>query len=776
MSRRSITLGLLLAIAVCALCYFNNHVALQAPLVGSQLPLLICAALLGLAVLINPLLRLIRGARPLTAAELAVAFALGAVACTFPESGFFRYFSPMVAMPARHEMTRPDWQAQQVLGYVPGSERIAHGQVADWPALAMLVIAPQPMQAAWSERILAESDPGAAAAWRRAASSGWRPTRSDQDLMLGSLNRAVAAARLQGNDDAREQIVTLTQGLVRASPRGTGVLLMNGRWDDRTMDPLIAPTPDDGLPSLTQVPWRAWAAPVLIWGGIALCLSLASLCLAWIVHPQWAQRERLAYPIPRVLSLLFERDHRLLPTVTYRRAFRGAFLVTFAVLGINGLGVWLAQRPVIPLMLDFGAMRQLFPHADRLWAASGLFLPTIVPTAVAFAFFLPRSVSFSFGMATPVFVFAAALLMAQGVMVTAPEAEPGYLSMFTFGGFVAFCATILYSGRRHYLSVLGASIGIGHDDLGREWRMATAFRSMVVLLIAAMALFYAAGLSPALSAVTVGLILMTWLVVGRIVCETGLYRIGFCFAPIAVVTGVLGHEAIGPTGLLIIAIASIIFTTDVGQAVTPFALSALQLTDREKTLRPRLAPAMGLTMITGFAVALVVTLALQYHFGFNTRDEVVYHSRSAAPLTMVQRSVQEMAARGTLSASAFPSDRLHTALIRPQGGAITAAVIGVLVVGATAMARLRVPGWPIHPAMFLVLGNWGLVTLGFSFLLGFAIKAGVLHFGGIRAMQATQPAMAAIIAAGLASAVLWLVVGWVYHLRTGLTPARYVPF
>ena len=67
-------------------------------------------------------------------------------------------------------------------------------------------------------------------------------------------------------------------------PADAGVLLLDGRNDDEVVQDLrIGRGP--GV-SLADVPWEAWRPVILRWGGLALLLGLASICLAVIVHPQ----------------------------------------------------------------------------------------------------------------------------------------------------------------------------------------------------------------------------------------------------------------------------------------------------------------------------------------------------------------------------------------------------------------------------------------------------------------------------------------------------------
>jgi hypothetical protein len=792
MSWRSLILGLLLALAVSALTYFNNHVALQAPLVGTQLPLVIVGSLILVALVLNPLLGWLR-MRLLTPAELAVAFGLGAVACAFPESGLLRYLGPMVAMPAHHEPGNPAWVSQRVMAYAPGSPTIGHAHVTDWRLLAQRV-------APAAEGQTAERDPAAALLWRHSgdterrlwsviARSDQPPSGRDVDTLLAAVNRAVWSGELAGASAegpatgplqrAQATRAALTQampGLVMPTTPGRGLLLLDGYLDPDVTVPLATGGDPQRFRSPADVPWRAWAPTIVLWCGVALLLALASLCLALIVFPQWSRNELLTFPIAVVLAEFFKRsDGGVLPDVVRNKSFQLAAVAVLVFHTANGWSMWLRDRPVFPMQFDFSPLRDLFPYMSRPWQSSGVFTPSIELAVVAFAFFLPRSVSFSFGIATPVFCVAAGFLLARGVQFGGAHSEPTLVTSFTFGGFVAAALMIAYLGRRYYAMVVRRACGLA-SGAEAPASAAAALWLMIGCAAGAAGLLVWGGLSPGLAITIVGMVLMTWLVVARIVAETGLYRIGGAFWPVGIITGIVGYEAIGPTALIIVTMLSVVFTTDIAQAMMPFAVNGLQLAKFKSVSPARVASAMAGAATLGLVVAVIATLTLSYHYGFNARDEAVFRDRSAAAFSLAQRSIEQQRSVGTLQLSDGTRAGVDLSRVRPDWPNMTAMAVGLAVVIGVSVARLRVPGWPIHPAMFLLLGNWGLVTFGFSFLIGWAIKSSIVGVGGTRAYKAVQPAMIGIIVASVMSAVIFLTVGWVYFLRTGLTPVRFVPF
>jgi hypothetical protein len=65
---------------------------------------------------------------------------------------------------------------------------------------------------------------------------------------------------------------------------------------------------------------------------------------------------------------------------------------------------------------------------------------------------------------------------------------------------------------------------------------------------------------------------------------------------------------------------------------------------------------------------------------------------------------------------------------------------------------------------------------GPSFLLGWAIKAGVVRTTGARGYHAVKPFMVGVIAGELLSGLLWMMIGAAYYFSTGKSPASYAIF
>jgi len=814
MTLRALTLGLSLALLIAGFTHFNDAVIKQTMFIGSFLPISIFGLLLLAALIGNPLMGMAR-LRPLTAAEFALIAALGLAACGFPGSNFWRYAVSFVTTPARFYALDPAWRAQEMMSYVPGaSPRVAPGQVYDAAALAEAILAGGE-----------SSQPGAAGAvWRLTTQAGRDAIeaaaagRGDASSLRQGLARAINAALTEpgfaeaatgerappidaGADPATAEHRRLShhRALLDAAfpealtppPPGGPVLIGHGRPDHpATQAMLLGKTDAQLLPDPRDVPWAEVWKPLKFWVGAALLLGLASLCLAVIFHPQWAHRELLAYPIPRFWQeATARRVGAFLPDIARTPHFWVAFGVVLGIHLINGLHVWFPQMPDIPLRFNFNPLRQLFPNASRVALSQSVFFPQLFFTVVGFAFFLPRSVSLSLGLSMILWVAGGSVLVAMGIPVAYDKFTPNNTNAMRLGSYLGMLAMILYTGRRYYASVARAALlGPGdprHTPPATVW----ALRLFVVTLVLMAALLIAAGLDWPLTLMLIGTCLLVLIVTSRVICETGCFLISGPFMPAAVILGLLGYEAVGPTGFALSAFAGFLLLGDPRTAVMPFVATALKLIEpsgggaggeaKAPTPGPRTLGRGGWllagVLVISIVVAGVVTISLSHERGVlsNADGYALRH----APTSMFRNGLgplSDAAAMGTLHEAVRIDGLARLAAIEPTPGTLPWLAVGLVLVLGCAAARFRLPWWPLHPVIFIVWGTWALQHMAFSFLIGYLVKTGVLYAGGVALFGRLKPLMVGLIAGELFGGLVWVVVGTIYYLQTGLPPDRII--
>jgi hypothetical protein len=807
MTVRAVVLGILLALTIASATYFNDWVIGQTNLVGNHLPISVFGIAVLLLLCINPLLRFFGPKSTFKASEVAVIVALGLSVCGWPGSSFFRGFTTVTAYPAHWLKTKANWQSTKVMSYVPGaSKELAPGQVRDWKRLATMLeqgrddptpnpvkqvyrLLPEAAQHSLHEGMIKGFD--AARVWEltdainRVLES---PELYDPTAFAGVrlAPRAVELLRHTGTGLAGEKrvelnrwlIVSAFDNLVQPPPTGEGLLFDHGRADPFALDTLVQGRGKNQQLAVSQLPWRAWWPSIRLWWGVGLLLALAALCMALIVHPQWSKRELLPYPVARFIEEISARSPLArLPNVAKSNLFWLGFVAMVVLHLINGIHAWIPDVPEIPRKYEFWAMAQLFPNASRVYGSYGYFAPTIFASVVAFAFFLSSSVSFSLGIAELLYMALAGTLLGYGIQIDGGYIRGTGSAMLRFGSFLAVFVMIVYTGR-HYFARVGRSTVRAAPSGEVPVYVVWAARVGVIAIVLTIGMLRMAGVAWGFAAAFVAIEVIIFVVMSRMIAETGTFFMKPEWAPVGVLTGLLGFDAIGPSTYVALALATALLSADLREVFMPYLVNGLKMVDRDDGPTPsRVAPFMLLVIVMGLIVAGVTTLTLQYNHGaaqvgnsFATDQLPLYAFDGLA------QHVASASADGTLAASTFVDGWARFSAVKPEDGAIPWLLLGLTIGFGAAVARLRWSFWPLHPVAFLVWSTYPIAMFGPSFLLGWMIKGAVVGTSGAHGYHQVKPLMVGVIAGEMVAGLGWMLYGAAYYFVSGQAPVAYSIF
>jgi hypothetical protein len=783
-----VSLGLLLGVFISAATYYNDRVAAATPLIANHLPIIVYGTLVLAVLAINPLLSRLGVA--LGRGDLAVAVVIATAACGWPGSGLMRQFASTLVLPSHLQQSEADWQTHEVLSYAPGgAPSIAPGHVADWPGLLATIRQGQQADALWAARLTALGDSGLRQALDSSVDAA--PDEGTRYVVLRALRLAIWDAQFAealGISAAEESTQAVQERawavrhelssrwpeLIRTPTPGEPLIMAERSNQDPAVRPLISGGSDDREP-----PWDRWWPLIRVWGSLLLVLGLASVCLALIVHPQWSKHESLGYPVVQFVEELTAGVSAKagLPSIAASRVF---WLGLLAVMGyhlINGIHMWFPAMPHIDRWFNLIPLNELFPAMRRMPDHGYLLTPSLFPIVVAFGYFIHVRVALSVFWGVVLWVLAGTYLIGAGIPVKDGMFDPGVNgTTVRFGSYLAAAGMILYFGRRHYLAVAGASVGLVRDAAVRPpgycvW----AFRALIACCLAALlVLNQFMGLTVLNAVLLVGVVLIMWLVLSRIHVETGLIFIGADFLPVALLAGLLGTEGLGIEGLAVLMLASILLVAQPREAVMPYLVNGLKLGTTVGQSRPsRLVWPIVAMVIVGLAVTFFVTLHVQQNHGIDLNDRQVAQGIVPGGWDMVSRETSRLALDGSLADSVRLSSAEQLGRLAPVEGAWMWLLIGIGLYLACAIARLRLPWWPLHPVAFLVWGTTAASNLSFSFLLAGIIKGGTLSLGGENAYRAGKPLMIGVIAGELLAALGWAAVNLAYFLIQQQAPEAY---
>jgi len=526
---------------------------------------------------------------------------------------------------------------------------------------------------------------------------------------------------------------------------------------------------------LDRIPWAKWRPALATWMPLVLLSATCGVCLALIVHRQWATRERLRYPIADfATSLMAQEPARAMGPIFRKKLFWIGLLIVLSIRIINGLNVWYPNSIQIPLRFDFSATGQKWPILWKAYGSGDLLRPPLYPTVIAFSFFLASEVALSMGLAHLVFVPFATYFISQGVTMSGEFMAGGAMEWLRSGSYAAFSLILAYLGRRYYWQVLACAVTF-RRSAGVEAHVAWACRVLILASAGMVWMFIHLGMAWTLAVPTFLLMIASFVVVSRIGAETGLFFIQPRWQTMGVLLGLLGGYALGIQDIVIVGLLCAVLTIDPSQALMPYVVQGLRICDNVG-VRPARAGCGAMAMyVVALAVGLMAVLWANYNFGVKPDD---FNTRRVPQMTfnVAVDEVAKLNYSGELEESRRLSPVQRILRPRPNTAFLWWAGAGAAMVLAASALRLRFTWWPLHPVIFLIWGTLPASAFMYSFLIGWLIKTLVTRIGGHRKYLDLRVMMIGVIAGDLLGALVFMVHGGLYYAVTGLIPPKYQIF
>ena len=529
----------------------------------------------------------------------------------------------------------------------------------------------------------------------------------------------------------------------------------------RAGDPVVTqfmgrvPGVEDGLGNaVAAVPWSAWAVPVLTWGLLTAFVFGATLFGAVIVRRQWVENERLAFPLAGVwTSLIAEPERgRALNATLGSRSFWIALGAVFALHSWNAMGKYDPQSfPEIPLGFNFaGSLFAEPPFNHTHW---GFKQASVYFSMVGIAFFLQTKVGFSLW-----FVYLLMNLVRMPIRTAGADVTGEMEVDQSLGATTAFALVILWVGRRHW-ALVARQMARGRregEPAGRYLPYPVAGWGLTACTLGMIAMLAVAGVTvPSAVVLTLGTLLL-FLVIARVVAETGLIfaqvrgtieRL-FVYGSGSEWSRVPGYDYFFARRM------DTVFNHDLRENLAVYATHALRVAD-ESAYRRETGPtawrrtwpfvaALALALLVSYGVGSVSTLAVHYNYQARldkaAQSPLDGHGMDGMPKNALN-DARKYASPGGIDSG--HNRGLHFGF----GAAVTAGL---------AFLRLRFDAWPIHPIGFLLVYTYPIFKIWFSLMLGWFAKALIVKFGGPPLMRAARPFFLGLIVGEAAAAAVWL--------------------
>ena len=491
-----------------------------------------------------------------------------------------------------------------------------------------------------------------------------------------------------------------------------------------------------------DVPWTAWALPLMAWAALAIAFCAAMSGCMTLLRKRWLQEERLRLPLAELPLTLALNGWELVRS----KAFAVGAAVPVLIYGLNGLHHYHVFPAEIPLSFNFAEVL-----TEQPWAALAPFTSrfefTVSPFLVGIAYLLSVEVAFStwfFFLLTRGQLLVAELLGRsgdQGVFIGLggqwrewPNFTP-HLHAQARGGLLCLAVLSLWAARK----ALADAWRLALRNRGKE---RLGFLCLTAGSAGLLAWGHAAGLSLPLGAIFVLMLLLTAIGMARLRLDAGLPVVSayFLVPNLLFFARGTGPGVFSPSEYVALAFLNLLSYSGIA-AVTMLHVEGWKMSGALRTGATHIGAAVGVGLLAGLACGFWSMLELVYDPGIFTLDRLG-GARSAARLGRYYHYLYS-------EAGTRPAD---PDLIRM--GAVAA---GFAVTAALSFLRTLFTQLPFHPAGFVYGTGIGYLIWG-SALIGWAVKVLVVRYGGAAQYRRLRPFFMGLIVGDLLMRLMWAAV------------------
>ena len=479
---------------------------------------------------------------------------------------------------------------------------------------------------------------------------------------------------------------------------------------------------------MSQV-FNSWIVPLLTWSVFMLVLFFVLMCMNTILRKQFTDYERLTYPITWLPLEMGKNPSRFfankLMWIGFGIAAGGGLL--------NGLSHLYPALPSLPIRALDNRITHLF--LERPWNAVGTMLIALHPFAIGLSFFMPLDLAFS---SLFFFFFGKFVLVLRSALGLQMDF---YLDEQSEGAWIGLGLLALWVGRRHLKQVFSAAgRGTGHLDDSKEpmaykWAIWGIVGGMIFLIIFAIK----AGFSLWVFLLFICIYFLMAISLTKVRAGLGPPMHEVIFKdPATTMVSALGTRTIGAKNLTLMSFLYWLNRVNTSHPM-PNQLEAFRISEQAQLNSRKLT----VVMLAALAVSIVTTWTVYFSHAYERGAGLAGGGIAWECFNRLQRWLNS------------PTEYNYPAIIAMGTGFGVTLILSAL--------KLRFLWWPFHPIGYVIgTGRWGdLSFIWFPMLLCWALKLGILRYGGLQAYRRAIPFFAGLILGDYSMACLWGIIGWV---------------
>jgi hypothetical protein len=463
------------------------------------------------------------------------------------------------------------------------------------------------------------------------------------------------------------------------------------------------------------------------WGFSIISLCFCMLFINQLMRGAWCERERLTFPLIQLPVSLAEGGGS--GGMWKSKHMWIAFGIMFAIDILNGLNYLYPNLPAIPVK-DLFYIDRAFK--DPPWSNVGDFRVSIYPFMAAIGLFMPSDLLFSFVVFFLLRKATHVILASQGIPQstfsgTAISPGPPYFDEQTWGAVIAmFLGAIWVS--RDYLKEVWSDVKSGKpaDDGGIRYRW--AFVGLIVTFLILVGWGMYGGLPAWYMVPYVSLFLIFSFVLTRIRAQLGPPTHEFAFFGSNSIMGrFFGTRWLSDKQASWVAAGFLTMNRIYRNHPMPYQLEAMKMAQIEGLNQKRIFQAIGVATIMGLFFAYWFLLVHTYR----TADA------------------------GWSDAGGY----LNNIINKRQGPdmlGISMTMLGFIIVMVLDAIRFKFPGFPLHPAGYVLSMNYGVDYYWFGLLIALLVKNFVQRYYGLRGYDKLRMVALGILLGEYAAETIWM--------------------
>lgn len=521
---------------------------------------------------------------------------------------------------------------------------------------------------------------------------------------------------------------------------------------------------------LTDIPWGGWLGALAYWAPLVILMSVCVMSLSLLVHRQWASHEQLSYPLAQVGTAFITRRHgKGVPDLFLNKLFWWGFTPIIILYALEYAHLWFPES--VPGIIDLlpNLKTWSLPLAQKMpmlqkcgptwWNVS---TQSMYFSIMAIAYFTSSEVGLTMGLSTWLLVlFGGWFFVTTGAPLRGDD-----VALSRAGAYFGYALILMYTGRTYYWRVLKMSLQF-RRTAADDAPAVMAARLVIISFIGFWMLLCFMGLDWLIALFFSLSLMILFLVFTRIICETGIPFMQAGWYPGSLLAKLIGPAAVGPTPLALTYWLGTILVQDPRECLMPYVATATKMADDANVRLKRVFAVLLGAVVVALVVGFISTSWTMYTYGGMTGDTWASTKVPTIYLDRAATDIADIDHLGLLDESRAASGISKLHLFSPEPVSLGYFSAGFIAVLAMCVIRFRFVKFPFHPVLFLVWGTYPGSRCWFSFLVGWAIKQTVVHFGGGQVYQRLKPVFFGIIAGELIATGLAISVELTYYWVTG---------